>query len=587
MTESAFEKRFTDSVPIPMCVVGEDGKIIGSNSHISDVFIYDELVGRDFFQLTGIRLTELMKAMEEGRNLVLERNDKTFQLITSMSGNEKDAGTIYVFFYDITSYESLKDTYNDEKTCVCIVRIDNYDELIASTLPDMRMTVSTEVDKTIRHWAAAIDASIINNKSNEYVVYFQHARLKDMIDSKFAILDEVRQIETEADFPMSLSIGIGVGGDTLLDTEEMASAALELALGRGGDQAVVRSENQTDYYGGTLQTVEKGNKGKSRVVAHVLNQLITEADRILIMGHANPDMDCFGASLGMFRVCKMIGREPTIVLTEVNDPLQAVYRQAKETARYVFVGKERALELANEGTLLIIVDTHRQGYLDCPELLDKVGKVAIIDHHRRASDSIKNADLQYIESYASSACELVSEILQYSGKKRALEKLEAEALLGGISIDTNRFAVKTGVRTFEAAAWLRRSGADTTEVKRFFQTDIESFRLRAKGIADAEVKENGIATSICRGRNRDAQVINSQVADELLNIKGVRASFVAGVNESGKTVVSARSLGDVNVQVIMEQLGGGGHLTTAGAQVEMSPEEALDKIQEILKERQE
>ncbi len=584
MSESFFEKRLLEAVPVPVCIVDSNGKVVACNSRIGEVFIYDEIVGSDFFALTGCKLEELKSYVDRGTGKIVERSDKSFQIHTSLEGPEEDP-SIYVFFDDVTGYAKLRAKYEAEKTCVCIVRIDNYDELIASTPPDMRMSITSLLDKTVRKWAAENKASIVRHKENEYVFYFEHAFLKGMTDSKFAILDEVRQIETEADFPMSFSIGVGVGGENLVDTEENASAALDMALGRGGDQAVVKDENQTDYYGGKLQTVEKANKGKSRVIAHRLKQMIGEAERIYIMGHTNPDMDAFGSALGIFRVCKMNGKDATIVLNEVNESLQVIYKQAIETGKYHFVTGEQAMDWADEKTLLVIVDTHRASYLECPGLLESGAKLAIIDHHRRATDAIKGAALSYIEPYASSAAELVSEILQYAGPKRVLEKLEAEALLGGMTIDTNRFAVKTGVRTFEAAAWLRRSGADTTEVKRFFQIDMESFRVRARAIASAAIHSNGVATSICEGENREAQIIHSQVADELLNIKDVRASFVAGRNDKGKTVISARSLGEINVQVIMEKLGGGGHLTTAGAQVDMTPEEVLEYVKKAVNEK--
>lgn len=581
MAETNFEKKLTSYVPLPMCVVNKKGKVVGSNSHIGEVFIYDEIADYDFFALTGVKIADLAEAAENNIYKTIERNGKLFRLFAS-----KDTDTmvenIFVFFYDITNYEGLKDRYNDEKICVCKINIDNYDELIASTPPDMRMTISTEVDKTIRKWAADVSASIVNNKSNEYIMYFQNSFVDGMVESKFSVLDEVRQIETEADFPMSLSIGVGIGGKTIAATEEFANAALELALGRGGDQAVIKRLNKIEYYGGKMQTVEKGNKGKSRVVAHTLKQLIDQAGKIMIMGHSNPDMDAFGSALGMHRVCQMNGRDASIVLDDVNESLQVIYKQAKKTGNYSFITSEKALSIVNDETLLIVLDTHRPSYVACKDLIFKAGKIAVIDHHRRAVDSIPNPTLSYVESYASSTSELVSEILQYAGPRRVLEKLEAEALLAGMTIDTNRFAVKTGVRTFEAAAWLRRSGADTTEVKRFFQTDIESFKVRAQCIASATIHENGIATSICEGMNQDAQIINSQVADELLNIKGIKATFVAGRNENGRTVISARSLGAINVQLIMEDLGGGGHLTTAGAQVDCSPEEVLEKVKDIL-----
>ena len=389
------------------------------------------------------------------------------------------------------------------------------------------------------------------------------------------------EIETKADFPASLSIGLGIGGKNILETEEFAVTALELALGRGGDQAVVKDGGRIQYYGGKNQTVEKGNKGKSRIVGHALKQLIEQSNRVLIMGHKGADMDAFGSSLGIYRMCALSGTEAHIVIDEVNDSLHAIFTQAKAADNYSFITTQRAEKLITRETLLIVLDTHRPSYLERPELLETAERIVVIDHHRKAEDSIENTALSYIESYASSTAELVTEMLQYAGGKKTLIKLEAEALLAGMYIDTNRFAVKTGVRTFEAAAWLRRSGADTTEVKRFFQTDLEDFRVRAKCIAAAEFYDNGFAVSVCEGNNQDAQVINSQVADELLNIKGIKASFVAGRNDKGVTCVSARSLGDVNVQLIMEKLGGGGHLTTAGTQVECSPEEVINEIKKM------
>ena len=585
MSDRSLGDKLIESVPVPMCVIDEKGKVTHANHLIGSVFLYDEIIGIDFFQLTGIKYAELAVASDAGKFLTTKKNGKIFRVLANREYDMKE-GHFFVFFNDITELESVRTAYNDEKVCVAVVRIDNYDEMIASTPPDMRMQLSSQIDKTIRKWAANLNASLINNKEDEYNIYFHHYYLDKITSGKFAILDEVRQIETEADFPVSLSIGVGVGGDNIRETEEEGDAALELALGRGGDQAVVKQKNQTDYYGGRMQTVEKSNKGKSRVITHLLKQLIDETEQIFIMGHSNPDTDAFGSALGMFRVCKTCGRDPYIVLNEVSESLQVVYQQAAENPEYTFINSERAIQLADENSLLIIVDTHRPSYLECRELLELVGKIAIIDHHRKAADAIPNADLHYIEAYASSASELVAEILQYTGPKRVLRKLEAEALLGGIFIDTNRFAVKTGVRTFEAAAWLRRCGADTTEVKRFFQTDMDIFRVRAKGIASAVFHSNGVATSICEGENQEAQIINSQIADELLNIKGVKAAFVAGRNAEGKTVVSARSLGAINVQVIMEKMGGGGHLTTAGAQLpDKSPEEVLDMVKELVNER--
>ncbi len=582
MSETLFGKLVSSYIPLPMCIVNRNGKVVRSNDHISEVFIYDGIESADFFALTGIKASELFSEIGTNNYHVLERNGKQFRLRINLEGEGEDANLL-VFFDDITNFENLKDRYNDEKVCVAKINIDNYDDMIASTSAEKRLQVSTEVDRAIRKWASKCSGSINQLGDDRYIMYFQYSYVDGMVEGRFAILDEVRQIETEADFPMSLSIGIGIGGKNLVATEEYANAALDLALGRGGDQAVIKRVSKIEYYGGKLQTVEKGNKGKSRVVAHALKQLIDQSKRVVIMGHANPDMDAFGSALGIYRMCRTIGREAYIVINEVNESLQVIYQQARATENYQFINNKKAEAITDKDTLVVLLDTHRPSYSENARLLELTDRIVVIDHHRRAEDCVAAPTLSYIESYASSTAELVSEILQYAAPKKTLVKLEAEALLAGMTVDTNRFAVKTGVRTFEAAAWLRRAGADTAEVKRFFQTDMEAFKVRARCIAAASFYEGGIATSICDGWNENAQVLNSQVADELLTIKGIRASFVAGRTETGRTVISARSLGDLNVQVLMERMGGGGHLTTAGAQVDATPEEAIGQVLEMLK----
>ncbi len=576
MTGTNIEKLTSMDVPLPTCEVNSKGKITKANEHIGEVFIYRDITDSDFFAITGVRLNQLSEAAD-GKRVLVERNGRSFRLMVRTSGEGDD--TLYtVFFVDVTGFENLKVRYNDEKICVCQVNIDNYDELISNVPPETGMSIAAKIDSIVRKWFAKYEATVTKVQSTSYMIHFHHVYVRQIVDSRFNILDEVREIETKADFPASLSIGLGIGGKSVLETEEFAVTALELALGRGGDQAVVKDGSRIQYYGGKNQTVEKGNKGKSRIVGHALKQLIVQSNRVLIMGHKGADMDAFGSSLGIYRMCALSGTEAHIVIDEVNDSLHAIFTQAKASDNYSFITTQRAEKLITKETLIIVLDTHRPSYLERPELLETADRIVVIDHHRKAEDSIENTALSYIESYASSTAELVTEILQYAGGRKTLIKLEAEALLAGMYIDTNRFAVKTGVRTFEAAAWLRRSGADTTEVKRFFQTDLDDFRVRAKCIAAAEFYDNGVAMSVCEGENQEAQVINSQVADELLNIKGIKASFVAGRNDKGVTCVSARSLGEVNVQLIMEKLGGGGHLTTAGAQVDVSPEEVLAKI---------
>lgn len=567
--------------PFPTCVVGKNGKIVSANQFIDRVFLYDALEDMDFFGLTGVKLETLEEISLENTYVTIERNGCIFRLIV----RDTESDSYLVTFEDVTDLEELRLKYIENRNCMGRISIDNYEELQNRVSIEQRNQAINSIIALITEWSQEMKASLNRIKEDEFLLFFPFYKLEQAIENKFEILDKVRNVDTGADFPLSLSMGIGISADDMQETENLANSAIDLALGRGGDQAVVKTDDKTTYYGGKTQARERSNKGKSRIIAHALKVLISQSDQIFIMGHRNADMDAFGSSLGVFRICKLEDKDKdiTIVVSTVNKSLKDIYQSAEDMETYKFANGEKALEQIGENSLVIVVDTHRASYVDCPELLEKAKNIVVIDHHRRAEDFIKNPTLHYLESYASSTAELVTEILQYSGEKKLLVKLEAEALLAGMTIDTNRFAVKTGVRTFEAAAYLRRSGADTTEVKRFFQTDLESFKIKSRCISDAKFYDEGIAMSICKGKNEDAQVINSTVADELLTIKGIKASFVAGRNQQGTTVISARSLGDMNVQIIMEKLGGGGHLTTAGAQSDdLSPDEILEKVKELV-----
>ncbi len=568
------------SIPLPICIINAQGKVIGASRQISQVFLYDDILDGDFFALTGVKMAELYQSLQDDICPVIKRNDRVFKLVAQKSEGDED--NLTVFFYDVTNLEELKDRYNAERPCVAKIQIDNYDELISNAGSAPRLALSGEIDQLIRKWAGKISASVSRVRNSAYIMWFEQQYLDRMTTVKFDILDEVRHLETGADFPASLSIGVGVGGKNLSQTESYADAALDLALGRGGDQAVVKRNLKIEYFGGKLQTVEKSNKGKSRIVGHALKQLIDQSKKIFIMGHANPDMDSFGSALGVTRLCLLCEKEPYIVIDDVNESLQEIFRQAKESDRYQFITSEKAIGLADEESLVIVTDTHRPSLVQCPRLLQLCERVVVIDHHRKMEECIENPVLAYMESYASSASELVAEILQYMISKKSLNKLEAEALLAGMTIDTNGFSVKTGVRTFEAAAWLRRQGADPTEVKRFFQEDFTSVRLKAEAITTAQIFDGGIAISVCKKEGNDAQLLCAQIADQLLTVKGVKASFVAARNDAEKTVISARSLGDINVQLIMEKFGGGGHLTTAAAQVDATVEDTIKKIMDIM-----
>lgn len=563
-------------VPLPMLVISENGKVLSANEHIGDVFLYEGIEGGDIFALTGIKSAELFEAAEKEAHPIVKRNDKVFKIIAYR--NEDAPETLTILFTDVTVLEELKERYNNEKPCIAKIEIDNYDELIERNGKRSEMDLATAIDKIIRSWAASLNGSFGRVKANKYMIWFTQGEVEREKFLKFELLDEVRSLETSADFPASLSIGIGIGGKNLHMTEEYADTALDLALGRGGDQAVVKRISRIDYYGGKLQTVEKSNKGKSRIVGHALQQLIIQSKKIFIMGHKNTDVDAFGAALGITRLCMENDKEPYIVIEDPNESLEIMLEQAEAKELYHFIGSDKAVELCDKDSLVVVVDTHIPELTQCPEILDISGRIVVIDHHRKMENWIDNPTLNYMEAYASSTCELVTEILQYMIKKKVMEKLEAEALLAGITVDTNNFSIKAGVRTFEAAAWLRRQGADPTEVKRFFQEDIENLILKSRALAYAEILDCGIAITHFQEMRGDAQLMCAQIADTLLTVKGVKASFAVGRDDDRRTVISARSLGEVNVQVIMEKLGGGGHLTTAAAQVDIPITEVINKI---------
>ena len=576
--------------PLPMCIVNAQGKVTRASRKIAEVFKYDGIIDYDVFALTGIKMPEFVKAAEEDEPLYIQRNEKTFRIGCGFlgGGTEEDGeedhsnSSVILHFTDVTEYEELKKRYNDEKVYMMLVNVDNFDELTSSA-DEIESTITANIDKLLRNWAAEMNAMIVRYKDSLYELVITNKNYEALVEDKFAILDKARNIETNADFPVTLSIGLGIGGSSLVELDDFAQEALDMALGRGGDQAVVKDGSSFEYYGGSTQSVEKSNKGKSRIIGHALATLMEQSSRIFIMGHKNPDMDSFAAAIGISRLAKTVGKDAYIILGEYNETMIDMVADAKKTGDYEFVTGERALGLVEENSLVVVVDTHRRMLVESIELVDQVERLAIIDHHRKAEDVLTNPTLSYLESYASSASELVTEILQYRLDKKALSRFEADALMAGIMLDTNRFAVKAGVRTFEAASWLRRAGADLSRVRRYFQESPDSFINRANGIVNARILEDGIAMSICEGHSINTQIINSQVADELLTIKGTTASFVAGRNEEGQTVVSARSLGNMNVQTIMEHFGGGGHMNTAGTKTDLSPEEILAEIEEYIK----
>lgn len=576
-------RHFITENPLPLCMMDASGEVLWFNKKFAEIFSDVEMFNTNIKQITNLKHTEFLGNHEGDKYLLVAHGGRTFRVLSSVMDN---GGNIMLYWVDVTNLETLKNLYRDEKVCLGYINVDNYDDLMDSSPPERKSTIVAEIDKLIRQWGQRNSMAVTQINKGKYMAIMETKQLERIESIEFAILEEAHSIETDADFPVSLSIGVGAGGKTIMQSDDYAAAALDLALGRGGDQAVVKKVNKVEYYGGMLQTVEKRNKGKSRIMAHALRRLIDTAPNVIIMGHKTPDMDCFGAALGVYHIARNCSKDAAIVLNSHNESLEKIYEKAQASGNYRFISSEAALDMIEKETVLVVVDTHKPVLTECPELLSKAEKIVVIDHHRKSEDFISNPTLTCMESYASSTCELVTEILQYIGEKKEIDKLEAEALLAGITVDTKNFSVKTGVRTFEAATWLRRMGADTSNVRLFFQTDIDFFRKRAGLIARSRTDGNGVAYSYTDEEDPNIQILVAQAADSLLDIEGIKASFVAGRSIEGITVISGRSLGEINVQTILEKLGGGGHLTTAGAQVEMDPEEAMQRIRETVQERE-
>ena len=547
---------------------------------MKNVFVYEDIIGYNFFTMTGFKRDQLMKANDE--EMILERNGKMFKLWINREAREDE--DIVVFFDEATARESFRTKLESDRAVIVYMNIDNYDELIASAPEDLRRLIPAQIDGLLRKWGDSFKSPVISTGEDRYVMYTTSGNLNEMIKENFSVLDEVRKLETQIDFPASVSIGLGMSDISLIESTELAEAALELALGRGGDQAVVKTDDGTRYYGGTLQSLEKNNRSKPRVIAHAMKALIDDADKVFIMGHKWPDMDSFGSAIGASAICSYLGKDSYIVMDRHNEALDTIYNKVADTENYNIIKSEKALRLVTDLSLLIIVDTNRPMLVECPELVEVSKTRIIIDHHRLTDDSYQNSAVAYIESYASSASELMAELMQHFSQKRFINKLEAEAMLAGIMVDSNNFSGRSGVRTFEAASWLKRGGADTTEVKKFFQVRLEDFLSKANAIAGAEFLPDRIAYAITEGTTNNTQIINAQVADELMTVKGTKAAFVLGRNERGQTIVSARSFGEINVQTIMEKLGGGGHFTAAAALTDDPLAEVLAHIKKIVKE---
>ena len=492
-------------------------------------------------------------------------------------------GDLYsLFLIDDTAARLAIQEVDDQSVVVGFIYIDNYEEAV-DTLEDVRKSLLVAlIDRTVTKYIASMDGICSKTEKDKYLIVLRKKALRQMEEDHFDLLEEAKRVKIGNEMAITLSIGIGLDGLSYAQNYEFARNAMDLALGRGGDQAVVKNADNVTYYGGKSRQVEKSTRVKARVKAQALKEILNTRDTVFIMGHRLGDPDSFGAALGIYRIAKTLNRKAHIVINERTVSLRQVLTLFDKNENYpkdLIIDSAHALENVTENCALVVVDTNKPSLTECPELLKKCKSIVVLDHHRQAKEVIENATLSYVEPYASSACEMVSEILQYTGENIKVRPEEADAIYGGIVVDTNNFTNRTGVRTFEAAAFLRRCGADVTRVRKLFRDDVVSYRTKADAVSHAQIFMDVYAISVCNAEGVESPtVVGAQAANDLLDIKGVRASFVM-TRYQGKIFISARSIDDVNVQLVMEKMGGGGHLNIAGCQLEgVSIDEAIDML---------
>lgn len=579
-----------NNMPIPLVMLKLDGTINWYNPKFLEMTEFLDVLDKNISDIIPNLDVDDIKIENESSIIKVTFKEKNYDVLynivdISNALENKRKYTIMLYWIDNTELYNIKTKYNNEKTNICLTHIDNYEEVITTTDESIRPLILAEIDKKLNTLASRLNGFVRKTDNDKYLIAFENRFLSFLENRKFYILDETRELDLGNKIPVTLSMGVGVNGKSIAETYEYAKGAIDIALGRGGDQAVIKDIDKLSFYGGKSKAVEKRTKVKARVIAHALRELIDQSEKVFIMGHKIADMDSFGAAMGIYRVVKTRKKKCYIVLGGVNTSIKKIYEKLKrEHPEYLedIIMPEQAKVLANENSLCIVVDTHRPQNTEAPQLLEIIEQVVVIDHHRRGAEFIEEPVLIYLEPYASSTCELVTEILYYINDKIDITKFEAEALLAGINLDTKNFALKTGVRTFEAASFLRRAGADTTEVRQLFRDDLEDFKLRAEVIRNANIIKDKIAISRLDKDTNSSILIAAQSADELLNIEGIIASFVLCILDD-KIHISGRSLGELSVQLILEKLGGGGHMTSAGAQLkDISLDEAENMLEEAI-----
>lgn len=595
--------KLATELDIPICILDTNGVCVWDNKNFRKQF--SDKLSKNYHindAIPALTKEYLPEKNYETTELHFHVEETYFKAITQLVSLEKapdalhkNAGQVgigdalyVIYIYDETEIvHYIRENY-DQRVNVGLLYIDNYDESLANVDDVRRSLLAAMVDRKINKYMLSIDAITRKIEKDKYIFLFQHKYLSKLQADKFSLLDDIRSINVGNDTSITISMGIGIQANTYRKRQEYARSAIDLALARGGDQVVIKTKDNLLYYGGKSIQQEKNTRVKARVKAQALRDSIINADKVVIMGHRLPDVDAIGSAIGIYRIAQSLEKPAKIIVNQVTSslaPLLKLFENNKDYPDGTFVTSENAKEFIGNGNgvLLVVVDVNRPSYTDAPDLIPIVSSLVVIDHHRQTGESFENPTLSYVEPFASSASELVAEILQYAGEEIRVKAVEADALYSGIMVDTNNFMNKPGVRTFEAVAFLRRSGADIIRIRKMFRSDIEEYKIRAEAIQNTEIFMDCFAISPCNADNCESPtIVGAKIADDLLDIKGIRATFVLTAYE-GKVYISARSIDELNVQVVMEKMGGGGHITSAGAQLEnCTLEEGAEQIKQIL-----
>ncbi|MBP3205846.1 MAG: DHH family phosphoesterase [Lachnospiraceae bacterium] len=579
------QRKILRNMELPYALLDDSGKVIWTNVAFETVIHhpkgYSKSITGIFPMLTKEKLPN-REMMEAQYDLEFEESEYSAKLKTILvdelaehsdiiDTEEYEGYLIAMYLFDQTALHIALREVDDQSLAVGMIYLDNYEEALDSVEEVRRSLLTALIDRKVNKYISSLDGISKKLEKDKYLVILRKKAISQLRENRFDLLEEVKTVNIGNEMAVTMSIGVGLDGLTYAQNYEFARNAIDLALGRGGDQAVIKTPDSVTYFGGKSQQVEKNTRVKARVKAQALREIITSKDRVLVMGHHMPDSDSFGSTVGIYRIATTLGRKCHIVLDEVPTAIQPLVDLFKNNPEYeedMIIKSQQALEIAGSNAVLVVVDVNKPSITECPELLRYCKSIVVLDHHRQGTETIENATLSYVEPYASSACEMISEILQYTYDNIKIRSEEADCMYSGIMIDTNNFTTKTGVRTFEAAAFLRRNGADVTRVRKMFREDAQEYKARADAVSQAEIYRQYFAISVCMAEDLPSPtVIGAQAANELLNIRGIKASFVL-TDYNGKIYVSARSIDEVNVQIIMERLGGGGHLNTAACQME-------------------